>query len=299
MDHAPNTTETPTFEALLEERRVLIADGATGTNYQTMGMEPGLAPEEWLFQAPDRVLELHRAFVDAGADILLTCTFGATSLRLQEGSLAGRAREVNVRAAEIAREGAGPNRLVAGSLGPSGQLIEPYGLLDHDTAVAAYAEQAAALAEGGVDLLVLETIFALEEAVWAVEGIKSATDLPLVVSFSYDMGTRTMMGLSPTDAVNTIVPLGVAAIGANCGRSLADTDVVVTEVLAAAGDVPVWIKPNAGVPKVVGAEVVYEAGPEMLADHVARYVEEGARVVGGCCGSTPEHVAAIAQALGR
>ena len=299
MDHAPNTTETPTFEGLLEERRVLIADGATGTNYQSMGMEPGLAPEEWLFQAPDRVLELHRAFVDAGADILLTCTFGATSLRLQEGSLAGRAREVNLRAAEIAREGAGPNRLVAGSLGPSGQLIEPYGLLDHDTAVAAYAEQAAALAEGGVDLLVLETIFALEEAVWAVEGIKSVSDLPLVVSFSSDMGTRTMMGLKPTDAVNTIVPLGVSAVGANCGRSLADTDAVVTEVLAAAGDVPVWIKPNAGVPKVVGAEVVYEAGPDMLAEHVARYVEQGARVVGGCCGSTPEHVAAIAQALGR
>jgi len=299
VEHAPNTTKTATFEGLLEERRVLLADGATGTNYQTMGMEPGLAPEEWLFQAPDRVLELHRAFVDAGADILLTCTFGATSLRLQEGSLAGRTREVNLRAAELAREAAGSSRLVAGSLGPSGQLIEPYGLLDHDTAVAAYAEQASALGEGGVDLLVLETIFALEEAVWAVEGIKSASELPLVVSFSYDMGTRTMMGLSPTDAVTTILPLGVAAVGANCGRSLADTDEVVTEVLAAAGDVPVWIKPNAGVPKVVGSQVVYEAGPDMLAEHVVRYVEQGARVVGGCCGSTPEHVAAIAQALGR
>ena len=299
MDHAPNTTETPTFEGLLAEGRVLIADGATGTNYQSMGMEPGLAPEEWLFQAPERVVELHRAFVDAGADIVLTCTFGATPLRLEEGPLAGQTREVNLRAAELAREGAGPDRLVAGSLGPTGQLIEPYGLLNHDTAVAAYAEQAGALAEGGADLLVLETIFALEEAVWAVEGIQSATDLPLVVSFSYDMGTRTMMGLSPTQAVETIVPLGVTAVGANCGRSLADTDAVVTEVLAAAGDVPVWIKPNAGVPKVVGAEVVYEAGPEMLAEHVARYVEQGARVVGGCCGSTPEHVAAIAQALGR
>jgi 5-methyltetrahydrofolate--homocysteine methyltransferase len=108
-----------------------------------------------------------------------------------------------------------------------------------------------------------------------------------------------MMGLSPTDAVETIVPLGVTAVGANCGRSLADSDIVVTEILAAAGDVPVWIKPNAGVPKVVGSQVIYEAGPEMLAAHVARYAEQGARVVGGCCGSTPEHVAAIAQALGR
>jgi 5-methyltetrahydrofolate--homocysteine methyltransferase len=287
------------FDEMLARKGVLVADGATGTNYQTMGMEPGLAPEEWLFQAPERVVELHRAFVDAGSDLVLTCTFGATPPRLQEGPLAGRAREVNLRAAELARQAAGDDHLVGGSLGPTGQLIEPYGLLDHDTAVAAYAEQAEALTEGGVDVLVLETIFALEEAVWAVEGIQSASSLPLVVTFSFDMGTRTMMGLSPTDAISTIVPLGVAAVGANCGRSLADADLVVEEVLAAAGDVPVWVKPNAGVPKVVGSEVVYEAGPDMLAEHVARYVEQGARIVGGCCGSTPEHVAAIGRALGR
>ena len=294
-----NTTETTLFADLLAARGVLIADGATGTNYQTMGMEPGLAPEEWLFDAPDRVVELHRAFVAAGADIVLTCTFGATPLRLTEGPLLGRAREVNLRAAELAREGAGTGSLVAGSLGPTGQLIEPYGLLSRETAVAAYAEQAQALADGGVDLLVLETIFAVEEAVWAVEGIQSVTSLPLVVSFSFDMGTRTMMGLSPTDAVAAVIPLGIAAVGTNCGRSLKDADFVVTEILAAAGDVPVWVKPNAGVPKFVGVEVVYEAGPEMLAEHVARYVEQGVRIVGGCCGSTPEHVAAIARTLGR
>ena len=132
-----------------------------------------------------------------------------------------------------------------------------------------------------------------------MEGIRSSSSLPLVVSFSFDMGTRTMMGLAPTDAVEAVVGLGVAGVGTNCGRSLADADLVVAEVLAAAGDVPVWVKPNAGVPKIVGADVVYEAGPEMLADHVARYVEQGARIVGGCCGSTPEHVAAIARALGR
>jgi 5-methyltetrahydrofolate--homocysteine methyltransferase len=294
-----STTERTSFTDLLAERGVLIADGATGTNYQTMGMEPGLAPEEWLFQAPERVVELHRAFVEAGADIVLTCTFGATPLRLTEGSLVGKVREVNLRAAELAREGAGSDHLVAGSLGPTGMMIEPYGLLNREDAMAAYAQQAGALAEGGVDLLVLETIFAVEEAVWAVEGIQSATNLPLVVSFSFDMGTRTMMGLSPTDAVAAVVPMGIAAVGTNCGRSLGDADLVVTEILAAAGDVPVWVKPNAGVPKIVGAEVVYEADPVMLAEHVARYVEQGAKIVGGCCGSTPDHVAAIAQALGR
>ncbi len=293
------TAQTTSFVDLLAERGVLLADGATGTNYQTMGIEPGLAPEEWLFDAPDKVVELHRAFVEAGSDIVLTCTFGATPLRLVDGPLIGQAREVNLRAAELARTGAGNDRLVAGSLGPTGQLIEPYGLLTHDACVEAFAEQASALADGGVDLLVLETIFAVEEAVWAVEGVQSATDLPLVVSFSFDMGTRTMMGLSPTDAVAAVAPLGVAAVGTNCGRSLEDADLVVTEMLAAAGDIPVWVKPNAGVPKIVGAEVVYEAGPEMLAEHAVRYVEQGARIVGGCCGSTPAHVAALARALGR
>ncbi len=292
------TAQTTSFVDLLAERGVLVADGATGTNYQSMGIEPGLAPEEWLFDAPDKVVELHRAFVEAGCDIVLTCTFGATPLRLAEGPLAGRAREVNLRAAELAREGAG-GKLVAGSLGPAGQLIEPYGLLTHDACVDAFGEQAAALAEGGVDLLVLETLFAVEEGVWALEGITSATSLPVVASFSFDMGTRTMMGVSPTDAVAAVSAFGVSAVGANCGRSLEDADLVVTEMLAAAGDIPVWVKPNAGIPKIVGAEVVYEAGPEMLAEHVVRYVQQGARIVGGCCGSTPEHVAAIVRALGR
>lgn len=292
------TVQTMSFVDLLAERGVLVADGATGTNYQAMGIEPGLAPEEWLFEAPDRVVQLHRAFAEAGCDIVLTCTFGATPLRLAEGPLAGRAREVNLRAAELAHEGA-DGRLVAGSLGPAGQLVEPYGTLTHDACVDAFAQQAAALAEGGVDLLVLETLFAVEEGLWALEGITSVTGLPVVASFSFDMGTRTMMGVSPADAVAAAAAFGVAAVGMNCGRSLEDADLVVSELLAAAGDTPVWVKPNAGIPKIAGAEVVYEAGPELLAEHVVHYVQQGARIVGGCCGSTPEHVAAIVRALGR
>ena len=289
----------PSFTDLLAERTVLLADGATGTNYQNMGIEPGVAPEEWVFDAPDRVRELHRRFVEAGSDLVLTCTFGATAPRLADGPLAGRATEVNARAVELAREAAGDDRLVAGSLGPTGQLVEPYGLLTRETAVDAYAEQARALAEGGADLLVLETFFALEEGLWAAEGVRKATDIARIASFSFDQGTHTMMGLSPTDVVSAVAPLGVAALGANCGRSLEDTDAIVTEFLAAAPAVPLWVKPNAGVPRIVGDTVVYEADPEMLAEHVRVYVERGARIVGGCCGSTPEHIAAIARALGR
>jgi len=285
------------FLELLAERRVLVADGATGTNYQTMGLPLGTAPEEWLFEAPERVVELHRAFVDAGSDLILTDTFGGTPLRLQHTSLAGRVRDVNVRAAELAREAAGGRVLVAGSMGPTGHLFEPLGPLTKRECVENYEAQAAALAEGGVDALVLETFFALDEALSAIEGTRRATDLPLVVSFSFDQGTRTMMGHSPTHVAEAILPLGVAAIGANCGKSLADADVVAAELVDLAGDVPVWIKPNAGVPKIVGDEVVYEAGPTTLAAHVRRHVEQGARIGGGCCGSTPEHVAAIANAL--
>jgi methionine synthase I (cobalamin-dependent) len=287
----------PSFAELLAERHVLLADGATGTNYQDMGIEPGVAPEEWVFDAPDRVRELHRRFVEAGSDLVLTCTFGATTPRLADGPLAGRTIELNMRAAALAREAVGDDRLVAGSLGPTGQLVEPYGLLTRDVCRAAYAEQAKALADGGVDLLVLETFFALEEALWAIEGAQSATDLPLVASFSFDQGTHTMMGLSPTEVVAAVEPLGVAALGANCGRSLDDTDAVVEEFLAASPRLPLWVKPNAGVPRIVGDAVVYDAGPEALAEHVRAYADRGARIVGGCCGSAPEHIAAIARAL--
>jgi 5-methyltetrahydrofolate--homocysteine methyltransferase len=287
----------PSFAELLEERTVLLADGATGTNYQDMGIQPGVAPEEWVLDEPDNVRALHRRFAEAGSQLVLTCTFGATSLRLADGPLAGKAREVNARAAELAREAVGDELLVAGSLGPTGQLVEPYGVLTREACVAAYAEQATALADGGVDLLVLETFFALEEALWAVEGVQGSTDVPLVVSFSFDQGTHTMMGLSPADVVASFEPLGLAALGANCGRSLDDTDRIVGEFVAAAPSLPLWVKPNAGVPRIVGDTVVYDAAPPLLAEHVRAYVDKGARIVGGCCGSTPAHIAAIAALL--
>jgi 5-methyltetrahydrofolate--homocysteine methyltransferase len=289
----------PSFTDALASRAVLVADGATGTNYQNMGIEPGVAPEEWVVDAPDKVQDLHRRFRDAGSDLVLTCSFGASSLRLADEALHGRAVEVNRRAAELAREAVGGDVLVAGSLGPTGHLADPLGPLTRDLAVTTFAEQARALTDGGVDLLVLETFFSLDEGLWAVEGVQSASDLPLVVSYSFDQGTKTMMGLTPTQVVEAFAPLGIAAVGANCGKSLDETDLIVDELVAAGDGLPLWVKPNAGVPRMVGDQVIYDAGPEDLAAHVARYVERGARVVGGCCGSTPEHVAAIANALGR
>jgi 5-methyltetrahydrofolate--homocysteine methyltransferase len=276
---------------------VVVADGATGTNYQRMGIEPGVAPEEWVFDEPSKVQELHRAFVGAGAGLVLTSTFGGSSLRLADGPLAGRGDELNRRAASLAREAVPDGILVAGSIGPTGHLADPLGPLTRELAVATFAGQACALAAGGVDVLVLETFFSLDEGLWAVEGIRSETDLPLVVSYSFDQGRHTMMGLSPTQVVEAFAPLGVAAVGTNCGRSLDDTDAVVDELLAAGGGLPLWVKPNAGVPRVVRDEVVYDVTPTEQARHLASYAARGVKVVGGCCGTTPEHVAAIAAAV--
>jgi 5-methyltetrahydrofolate--homocysteine methyltransferase len=290
---------TKSFVDRLASGEVLVADGATGTNYQQMGLGIGVAPEEWVEVEPEKVLALHREFVRAGAQIILTDTFGGTPIRLRETSFAGRAIELNRRAAVLAREAASAGRdvLVAGSMGPTGVLMEPLGELTTTAAIDAFAEQADGLAQGGVDLLLLETFFALEEALAAIEGIRRVTDLPLAVSFSFDQGTRTMMGLSPTTMVKAIVPLGVAALGANCGRSLDDMEKVVFELVAAQTGVPLWVKPNAGLPRMDGDTARYDTTPATMASYAMRFVDAGARIVGGCCGTSPEHVRAIAQAV--
>jgi 5-methyltetrahydrofolate--homocysteine methyltransferase len=289
----------PQFAQMLKDRGVLLADGALGTNFQDMGIEPGVAGEEWVFDAPDQVTTLHRRFVAAGCDLVLTCSFGGSSVRLQDGPLAGRARELNTRAAQLAREAVGEDILVAGSIGPTGQLAEPFGPLTRDACLSSFSEQAGALSDGGADMLVLETFFALDEALWAIEAIGTVTDLPLVMSFSFDQGTRTMMGLSPTDVTAATASLGLAALGLNCGRSLDDTEQLVSEFLRAGMTCPLWVKPNAGVPQVVADGVRYPEDPESFAARVTQFASQGANIVGGCCGSTPSHLTALAHALGR
>lgn len=289
-----------TFAELLAQRDVILTDGATGTNFQDMGIEPGVAPEEWVFDAPDKVADLHRRFAAAGSDVVLTCTFGGSPLRLADGPLAGRARDLNARGAELARSAvAAEGVLVAGSIGPTGQLVEPLGPLGRDECIAAFAEQAGALADGGVDLIVLETFFSLDEGLWAAAAVRSVSDLPLVLSFSFDQGTRTMMGLSPADVVAATAGLGLAAVGANCGRSLSDNAAIAADFAQTGTGTPVWVKPNAGVPQIVGDAVVYPESPDSFAEQVASFATDGARILGGCCGSTPNHLAALRRALGR
>jgi 5-methyltetrahydrofolate--homocysteine methyltransferase len=289
------------FLERLNSGEVLIADGATGSNLQKMGLKPGKPPEDLVLDDPDTIFKLAASFVEAGSDIILTCTFGGTRLRMKDSKYQDRTPEVNIRAAEIARKAASKRTdvLVAGSMGPVGALIKPYGPLEAEEVKAAFAEQAKALAEGGVDLLLIETMFALEEATAAFEGARSVTDLPVVVSFSYDRGTRTMMGVKPKDVIRRYAEMGAAMVGANCGTTLENMESVVREYAAVMPNVPLWVKPNAGVPHmdVETEQGVYDMTPEDMARFSLKYVELGARVVGGCCGNTPEHIAAIVKAV--
>ena len=288
-----------TFLERLRAGDVMVADGATGTNHQQNGLLPGSPPDEWVFDEPGKVAALARAFVQAGSDIILTDTFNGTRFRLKESKYADRVRELNVRAAEIARAAAGNRAFVAGSMGPTGKLLEPLGELTQAECAEAYAEQAAALTEGGVDFLLLETFFALEEVRAAIEGVKRVSQLPLVVSISYDQGTRTMMGTRPVQVIEAIASLGIVAIGANCGKSPENMLEIVKEYAAHAGrsGLPIWCKPNAGLPRLEGDREIYDATPEIMGGFAAKYVAAGAQIVGGCCGNTPAHVAAIANAI--
>ncbi|HET9909059.1 MAG TPA: homocysteine S-methyltransferase family protein [Anaerolineales bacterium] len=291
------------FLERLNSDEILVADGATGSNLQKMGLKPGKPPEDLIIDAPDTILKLASSFVEAGSDIVLTCTFGGTRMRMKDSKYQDRTPEVNIRAVEIARKAASAREgvLVAGSMGPVGLLIKPYGPLEAEEVKATFAEQAKALADGGVDLLLIETMFAFEETTAAFEGARSATDLPIVISFSYDRGTRSMMGVKPKDVIKKYSEMGATLVGANCGTTLENMEAVVKEYSETVANFPLWVKPNAGVPRmdIETEQGVYDMGPDDMAKFSQRYVELGARVVGGCCGNTPEHIAAIVKAVKR
>ncbi len=287
------------FLERLQVGEVLVADGATGTNLQKMGLKGGILPEDLVMDQPELILGLEGAFVQAGSDIILTCTFGGTRLRMKESCYADRVTEVNLRAAELAHKAASARAgvLVGGSMGPTGQLMKPLGPLTPEEARSTFAEQAKALADGGVDLLVIETMFALEEADAAFDGARSVTDLPIIVSFSYDRGVRTMMGVKPVDMCKRYMEKGATVIGANCGTTLDNMEKIVQDYAAAVPDFPLWVKPNAGLPRMEGGQSIYDMTPAQMAEFSKRYAALGAKIVGGCCGSSPEHIAAIAKAV--
>jgi methionine synthase I (cobalamin-dependent) len=289
---------------------VLIADGATGTMLQSLGLPAGVAPERWNVERPDAIRAHHRAYLDVGSQIILTNTFGGSRIKLarMEEGLDARAEELNRAAAVLAKAEAGVQAYVAGDIGPSGELLAPYGLLSYEEAVCAFAQQAGALIAGGVDLLWVETMSDLNEARAAIEGVQQAlgrasVDLPVFCSLSFNRGGRTMMGVSPAQAVEMLWPMGLAAIGANCGEGIEPVKTALAgmrDAFAALGESvlpPLIAKPNAGLPRLEDGETVFDMGPGDLAAHGPEFVELGARIVGACCGSMPAHIAALAAAL--
>ncbi len=280
------------------QNSIIVADGAMGTMLQAAGLPTGMAPEAWLLENPDPVRGVHSAYVEAGSNLILSCTFGGTRTRLTRPGLAERVPEVNRRAVEIAREAAGNEAYVAGDIGPLGEFLAPLGKLTYEQAVEIFAEQAAALAEAKVDALYVETMSDLNEVRAAVEGaLQAGVDVPIFATLSFEVGGRTNMGVRPEQAAETLLAMGVTAVGANCGATLEMTESAVLKMHEFAPDAILIAKPNAGKPHMEGREEVYDATPEDMAEYARKFVALGARVVGGCCGSTPAHIQAIAQAM--
>jgi len=276
----------------------ITADGATGTNLQKRGLPPGLSSEQWVLDNPEAILQLHRDFIAAGAQIILTSTFGASPARLEGSKLAGQVIQINRRAVELARTAAqGSDVLVAGSIGPSGKLLKPFGPLSEQEAVESFMEQARSLTDSGADLLVIETQFDLQEAKAAIQGVRSASSLPLVCSFSFDRGTRSIMGVKPAQFGSEMNKLNVDLVGINCGRSLEENLAVLKE-LHQVTNLPIWFKPNAGLPETdTEGNATYRISPQEMSQHVPEWIAAGAQVIGGCCGASPEHLRFIAQAV--
>ena len=285
---------------LLAARPWLLADGATGSNLFERGLQSGDAPELWNADRPDRVAQLQRAFIQAGADIILTNSFGGTRHRLKLHKAEHRVAELNEQAARIARteaDAAGRIVLVAGSMGPTGEILEPLGPLTRDAAREAFAEQAAALARGGADILWIETMSSVEETEAAVAGART-TGLPVVATLSFDTNGRTMMGITPAELAGLHRKHDLAACGSNCGTGPSELVACIVNLATASAPGAVLIaKANCGIPQFIDGEIRFNGTPELMAQYACLSVDAGARIIGGCCGTTPHHLRIMRQAL--
>ena len=273
---------------LLADSRFIVGDGAMGTMLQQAGLTGGGSPELWNVERSDVVRGIYQGYVDAGSQMIETNTFGGTRFRLKLHNLQDRAAELNHAGAALAREAAGENVLVAGSIGPTGELLEPMGNMTYEQAVDAFAEQAAALAAGGVDLFTIETMSDLNEMKAAVEGVRRVSDLPIAATMTFDTNYHTMMGVHPATAMRTLASWGVQIIGANCGNGPAEIRQVIGEMAAVRPEgVYLMAQSNAGLPQYREGEIVYDGTPEVMADYAREMAALGVNIIGACCGSTP------------
>ena len=288
---------------IISARGWCVADGATGSNFFGRGLEAGYPPDLWCVERPEEVLWLHGAFLEAGADIILTNSFGANAPRLKLHKAEDRVAELNSVAAELAREATrqhhedtGRRAVVAGSMGPTGELFEPMGMLNHEDTVAIFSEQAQALAEGGAEIIWIETMSSLEEVAAAAEAAR-ATGLPVCATLTFDTARRSMMGVTPADYAAFATKIGLDLAGANCGVGPAELMDSTQGLVAAGIDIPVVAKGNCGIPQYVDGEIHFHGSPELMAEYALYARDAGATIIGGCCGTTPEHIAAMVNAL--
>ena len=287
------------WTALLAEREMVLADGAMGTMLFAAGLQFGDPPEVWNLTHPDVIRRIHRAYLEAGSRILMTNTFGGNRLRLGLHNLENRVTELNQTAALLLRgevDAAGGRALVAGDIGPTGAIMEPTGTLPYAEAVDTFAEQAAGLVAGGVDLIWIETMSDLLEMRAAIEGVRRvAPGIPLITTMTFDTRGHTMMGVSPEQAVAALSAWGADAIGGNCGNGPDELLAVIERMRAAAPDTVLVGKSNAGMPELVDMQAVYRTDPATMALAASAMLAAGATIVGGCCGTTPTHLAAMAR----
>jgi 5-methyltetrahydrofolate--homocysteine methyltransferase len=283
-------------------RGVLVCDGGTGTELQGLGLPPGRGGEPWNLEAPEKIRLVHQRYLAAGADLLTTNTFGGTPLALAAHGLGDRAAELNRAGARLAREVAGERGFVLGDVGPFGGLLEPYGDVTAERVAESFRQQAAALLEGGADALLVETMSDPVEAALAVRAAREVGARLVLATFAFQRapdGFRTMMGAEVSVAVEAVLSAGAEVVGANCGTELSLEDYLrlTAELVAVAGKAPVLVQPNAGSPVLEAGRAVYRTGPEAFAAAAPRFVAAGARIVGGCCGSGPAHIAAVKATL--
>lgn len=294
-------TRIDQLRALLAQR-VLVCDGATGTQLQLLGLAPGECGLRWNVEAPECVAQVHRRYLDAGADLLTTNTFSGTPTALSEYGLESRAAELNRAGAALARGIAGERAFVLGDMGPFGGLLEPYGDTPPDVARNAFRSQATALLEGGADAILVETMSDPAEAILAVEAARAAGASWVMATFTFQhspAGFRTLMGTDVSSAVRAALDTGADVVGANCGTelSLEDYARLARELVVAAAGRPVIVQPNAGSPALEQGRVVYRTGAGEFGRAARGFVAAGVRIVGGCCGTGPEHIAALAAAV--
>ncbi len=284
----------------IKKGKVLVSDGAWGTFLQQKGLKPGECPEEWNISRADDVFNIAQSYIEAGADMIETNSFGGNWFKLKNYGLEDRVFEINKAAAEISRKAAGPDRFVLGSVGPTGKLLLMEEVTE-DQLYEAFKQQSIALEAGGADAIMIETMTDLEEARIAVKAANENTNCEVFCTMTFDKiiggEYRTMMGISPTEMTETLVEAGAAVIGANCGNGIADMIGIVKEIRLANATIPILIHANAGIPHYCDGETTFPETPDDMAGNVKEIAEAGANIIGGCCGTTPDHICKVREVV--